>query len=410
MKPAWIVVALALALNAAAVLVGNRVEGRATPYDFEKRYLPIARGISEGGDFLLDGRAPSPPVYPLALAGISELGRLFHTSDENAARTFNVLAMALLAMLFYSLVRRYMEGRTALFAALMWVTYPFGIYLSLLPGPEPLYLLSLTLAAWAVLVAVKAKPMPVLAAGMASALPMLVKPMALFLPLGFLVFLMAVWTRKRVSLSCFALSFSLFVVGLLVVVMPWEAYLWHRTGRLIPVADLAGTSMHDGWTFGLKPGAGGDLAHLPGEVRTFMIEVEKISAGKGSGEVLNAVMKAAGERPGAFLKLLLIKAGRCWYGTDEMWHEGKTLAFQALYLVLSLIGAVIWLRGGRPGGTLAAVLSCLLLYHWAAATAALSILRYMVPAGFLMALMVAMAITQWHLWFCECAKGLDRRT
>jgi hypothetical protein len=131
-----------------------------------------------------------------------------------------------------------------------------------------------------------------------------------------------------------------------------------------------------------------------------MKDVEKVSQGRGSGEVLSALRKAANDDPGAFLKLLLIKAGRCWFGTDEMWHEGKTLAIQAFYLLLSVIGAVAWWRRGRPGQGLVLMLLILLLYHWAAATAALSILRYMVPAGFLMAVMGAVAIMKWRLWSC----------
>lgn len=385
MKLILLVLLGSLILYTAALVAGNVVERRTVPVDFDQRYLPIARGILERGDFLLDGRAPSPPAYPLALAGMLK----FLPDARKAAAAINVLAMSLLALLFHALVRRRLGGRIALLASLAWVTYPFGLYLAMQPGPEPLYLLALLPAVWTALEAGVARPMAALAAGVAGALPMLVKPMAIFLPLVLLGVLMFWWLRQRLTLKRFALPCSLFIAGLLTVILPWEAYLWHGTGRLIPAAETGGASVLDGWTFGLKAGAGGDLARLPGEVKTFMIEVEKISAGKGSGEVLSAVIKAAVESPGAFLKLLLIKAGRCWYGTDEMWHEGKTLAIQAFYLLLSLIGAAAWWRRGRPGGTLVAILAVLLLYHWAAATAALSILRYMVPAGFLMAVMAA---------------------
>ncbi len=389
-------------------------ERRAVPEDFNHRYLPIAHGILERGDFLLDGRAPSPPLYPLALAGLTKLGRLFHINEENAARAFNVLAMALLAVMFHAIVQRATDGRTALIAALVWVTYPFGVYLAPQPGPEPLYLVALVLAAWAAIEAGGAAERPgphtALAAGMAGALPMLVKPMALFLPLALLIFLVVAWARRRVPLTCFALSCSLFIAGLLIVILPWEAHLWQRTGKFVPVADKAGSSIYDGWTFGLHAGAGGDLARLPGEVKTFMVEVEKLSQGKGSGEVLSAIRTAAGKHPVAFLKLLLIKAGRCWYGTDEMWHERLILAVQLFYLSLAAVGSVLWFRAKRPGGALVAVLLCLLLYHWATATAALSILRYMIPAGFLLAVMAAVAINQCRLWPCGCGKRLDKRT
>ena len=393
MKQALLVLLGSLALYTAVQVAGNVVERRTVPVDFNRRYLPIARGILERGDFLLDGRAPSPPAYPLALAGMLK----FLPDARKAAAAINALAMALLALLFHALVRRKLGGRIALLASLVWITYPFGLYLAMQPGPEPLYLLALLLAAWSALEAGEARPMAALAAGVAGALPMLVKPMALFFPLVLLVFLMVAWTRRRVPLTCFALSCSLFVVGLLTAVLPWEAYLWHGTGRLIPAAETGGASVLDGWTFGLKAGAGGDRLSLPEDIEKFMQEVEKLSPTKGSGEVLSALRKAANDDPGAFLKLLLIKAGRCWFGTDEMWHEGKTLAIQAFYLLLSVIGAVAWWRRGRPGQGLVLMLLILLLYHWGAATAALSILRYMVPAGFLMAVMGAMAIMRWHL-------------
>jgi hypothetical protein len=394
LKQAGMVLLFSLALYSAALLSGKVVEKRSVPVDFNQRYMPIAHNILDRGDFLLEGRAPSPPVYPLVLAGLSKLGSLFGINATNIARAFNILAMALLSGLFFSLVRKYTNERTALIAALIWITYPFGIYLALQPGPEPLYLLALLPAAWTALEAGSAKPLPALTAGMAGSLPMLVKPMALFLPLAMLGVLMFWWLKQRVFWMRFVLACSLFVVGLLAAVMPWEAYLWQRTGRFIPVAELAGSSLYDGWTFGLKPGAGGDRARLPGDVEKYMQEVEKLSMEKASGEVLKAVRISAGKHTGAFIKLLLIKIGRCWYGTDEMWHEVKTLAIQALYLVLSLVGAIIWFRRGRPGGALAAVLAVLLLYHWAAATAALSILRYMIPAFFLMSMMVSFLLHQ----------------
>ncbi len=379
-------------IYSAAWLALGSFERRSVPEDFRHRYLPIARGILERGDYLLEGRAPSPPIYPLYLAGLIELKKFFHIGEETAAKAFNVLAMAMLAALFYALVQRYTAGLTALIAALVWITYPFGLYLALQPGPEPLYLLSLLSAAWAAIEAGAAGrpgPFTALAAGMAGALPMLVKPMALFLPLALLIFLLVTWIKGRVPAKGLALYCSLFIAGLLFVVLPWEAYLWRRTGKFVPVADKAGSSLYDGWTFGLKPGAGGDRIRLPGDVEKYMTEVEKMSQGRESGEVLRSIAYSAGKHPGAFVKLLLIKAGRCWYGTDEMWHEGKILVIQAFYLILSLIGAVFWFRNGKPGGPLILILLTLLLYHWVAAIAVLSILRYMMPAGFLMAVMIA---------------------
>ncbi len=383
-----LLIATGIVVYSAAWLALGSFEKRSVPHDFNHRYLPIAHGIGEGGDFLLNGRAPSPPIYPLVLAGLSKLGALFNIDEETSARAFNVLAMILLAVLFYSFISRHLNERTAFLAALLWITYPFAVYLTLLPGPEPLYLLALVLSAWTTVEARRAGGWETFAAGATSALPMLVKPMALFLPVAWLGFLFITWIKGRVSLERFALCCLLFIAGLLIVVLPWEAYLWQRTGKLVPVADKAGSAIYDGWTFGLNPGAGGDRVFIPEDVEKFMRGVERFSQGKGSGEVISAVRREARERPVAFLKVLFIKLGRCWYGTDEMWHERLILSIQAFYLLLATIGAILWFRQGRPGGALAAVLLILLLYHWAAATAALSILRYMVPAGFLMAVMI----------------------
>lgn len=46
--------------SAAWALLGS-YERRTVPEDFIYRYLPIAQGIAERGDFLLNGLAPSPP-------------------------------------------------------------------------------------------------------------------------------------------------------------------------------------------------------------------------------------------------------------------------------------------------------------------------------------------------------------
>lgn len=383
----------------AAWLALGSFEKRTVPEDFLYRYLPIAQGIADRGDFLLGERAPSPPIYPLALAGLVKLGGLFNITSADMAKAFNVLAMALSAVLFYALASRFLGLRIGLMAALVWLTYPFGIYLALQPGPEPLYLLFLIIAAWTTLEAGKAGAIACLASGMSGALAMLVKPMALFLPLVLLCFLSVTWFRRRVLLGSFALSGAMFIAGLLVAVLPWEAYLWQRTGKFIPVADKAGSSLYDGWTFGLKAGAGGDRARLPLDVEEFMREVEKLSSGRESVKVLNMIVHSAKKHPGAFLNLTFIKMGRCWYGTDEMWHEGKILVIQTFYLLMSALGALLWFRKGRPGGAMVAVLLCLLFYHWAAATAALSILRYMVPAGFLMSVMIGIGAERALVWW-----------
>lgn len=367
-------------------------EKRSVSEDFLHRYLPIAQGIVQRGDFLLDGRAPSPPIYPLILSGLLKIERSGGLKIETLAKIFNILVMAILSVVFFSLIKTVTDEKLALLSTAFWATYPFGIYLALLPGPEPLYLLSLILVVGTSLAVIRSEAVSgtaAMAAGAASGLAMMVKPMAIFLPLALVIFLAIVWIGKKQPWLRTSFGLLAFVIGLLLTILPWELYLGQRIGKFVPIADKAGSSIYDGWTFGLKTGFGGDRINFSYEVKVFMQEVSRVGRFSPSERVMESVIKTAVRYPRAFIKLLLIKIGRCWYGTDEMWHEGKILVIQIFYLALSLLGALSWFRSDRPGGWLMSVLAVILLYHWAAATVVLSILRYMMPAGFLMAVMMA---------------------
>ena len=101
------------------------------------------------------------------------------------------------------------------------------------------------------------------------------------------------------------------------------------------------------------------------------------------GSIARFLLEKMKETPSAVLQLVAIKAARAWYGTDSGVLDKWLLLFQIPVVAGLFVGVVkTWRRKStREAGALIALT---VLYFWLITTAALSIVRYMVPALALM--------------------------
>ena len=84
------------------------------------------------------------------------------------------------------------------------------------------------------------------------------------------------------------------------------------------------------------------------------------------------------------LQMFAIKAARAWYGTDSGVLDTWLLVFQVPIVALLWVGVYKSWRCGRAARDAGVLIAMIVLYFWAITTAALSIVRYMVPALALM--------------------------
>jgi hypothetical protein len=98
-------------------------------------------------------------------------------------------------------------------------------------------------------------------------------------------------------------------------------------------------------------------------------------------DVAEFFTEAARDRPLQLAQLLWWKAKRSWYGTNAQRSEETLLAWNhALYLVLSVAGALLLWQGAGSGRRWLIVSGLLVLYLWGMTVIVLSIVRYMLPA------------------------------
>lgn len=353
--------------------------------DYFAFYLPVAERILAGHGPTLPGGSPAtryPPGYPLFLAASFGIARSVGISAEAVRRVLTVSAVGVTAVLLHSASSRIWGRRAALSTALLWSTYPFALWLTKQPNSEVPFLV-LFFGAWALFwkaLLERSRSGPLYAVvGVLLGLAMLVRPIALGagLVLGAVLWLTrSEWTRStRLALIAILLG------GNILPILPWEAWVWSRTGQIIPLSAGGLPSVLDGLTFAVDRKDFRQGVRVPADVEDLMREIR----GRGgriasAGDVVSLVWRGLRIRPVAVVKLIAIKLARSWYATNSERFEGATLAVQILYAAVILAGiAAAWWRGG-PGREMAIGVLLMTSYFWAMTVSTLSLLRYMVPA------------------------------
>ncbi len=225
---------------------------------------------------------------------------------------------------------------------------------------------------------------------------MLVRPAALGVPLvlAFVVCIVKSHLGWRTRLAMAAALMA----GSLVVVLPWEAWVFMRTGQVIPVSTNGTWSIRDGLTFAANREEGRVGAVVPPRALEVMRQLharhDELESFNG---IATELTRQVQQRPEAVAELFAFKVARSWYGTDSERFEAPILLLQILY-VAGLIYCTA--RAWRMNGVfrrLAIAVWCLTLYFWGMTVLVLSILRYMTPViGLLFVLVPALAPT--HRW------------
>lgn len=107
--------------------------------DYIVFYEPVARNLLAGRGLIgTDGTIAVryPPGYPFILAGIFGLSKLLNIPEGIALSAFILLGMGLASVLVYLLARTVWGTFPALFSSLVWITYPFTLWLTKQPNSE----------------------------------------------------------------------------------------------------------------------------------------------------------------------------------------------------------------------------------------------------------------------------------
>ncbi len=361
--------------------------------DYSSAYEPTARSLLAGRGISRTDENPMtayPPGYPLLLAGIFEVSHWLGIQEDVTLSAFAVFCMALVSMFVFVLTRMLWGILPALASSFIWMTYPFALWLTKQPNSELpfmvvfygglcLFWLALLrrLPAWIYFLC-----------GLVFGFAMLIRPIAI--GIGF-VLSVTIWLARRETSRGFrSLMIALLLMGNLVAVFPWEAWVYAKTGKVILLSTNGVKSMRDGLTFGVETKGYRQDSPLPSDVVQVMADVSAHQSEINTFSDLRLIIsQEIRSHPLAVLKLALLKIARSWYGTDSQRLEMPTLLIQLVYLVLVVWGAMgAWKSGGlRRTFTISALL--IVVYFWGMTFVALSILRYMVPVVGLLFVLVA---------------------
>lgn len=406
----WLIIGLFLAAMGVAmvfwsVLPAGFRENQSTDYQFF--YEPVARSIAAGRGITLDGdpAVRYPPGFPALLAGVFRAADMLGVSDDSVLLAFRLLCVGLSVLLVYGLARLVWSPWLALIPAVAWMTYPFQLWLTKQPNSEvpfiPALYGSLFLFWWAVLRGRGGLRtwLIYLAAGALAGGAMLIRPAALGLSVAMALAVLlfaapAVRMRSRLAYG------GLILLGSALAVLPWESSVYTRTGQIIPLSAGGAATIHDGFTFLAVPKDYRQEVDIPEDVAELMWAIhERRLETATTGGVIAVVSEEARAAPVAFVKLMLIKLARSWYGIDSRVMEMPTLALQLLYLALIVWGGV---HAWRQGGALRRMTAgnwLIVLYFWAMTFVVIPLLRYMAPVMGLLMIALPGVYLSLSLWW-----------
>jgi 4-amino-4-deoxy-L-arabinose transferase-like glycosyltransferase len=354
--------------------------------DFTTYYEPVARNLVAGQGLTLAGQPATryPPGYPLMIAGVLVGATVTHMSEQVAFTIFSLVGMALATGMLYSIARSVWGGTLAWVAVAGWITYPFGLWLTRQSNVEVPFFLAL-FGACAVFWHTLHSSQPAMwhygLAGLLTGIASLIRPIAVGVGV---VFVCTLWfcklqipIRHRIWLGLAVL------LGNLVVVLPWQVWMYSQTGELNLLSTGGLPSVRDGLVFTADSKTYRDSLSVPPDIERLMQEFRsKIAAGQmeSFGQVAAFMGQALQTQPVTVLKLYAWKAARSWYATDSARYESWTLVIQLGYGGSILAATwVAWRQAGKAR-QLAFMVGLIVLYFWMMTIGVLSILRYMVPA------------------------------
>lgn len=340
---------------------------RNTNGDYVYFYGPVARNLAAGKG-LVDNRGEFatsfPPGFPVMLAFQFKVGAILGVEPLIVVAIFNVLISSLSCGCVFLIAEYVFIKRVAVFAALVWATYPANVWLSFQPNSEVAYLPVFFLAAFASLRALNEKtPKFAAKAGVLLGLGALVRPIALssavFLAAGLVLFSWKEARRKGLTAG------ALLLAAFLLTILPWELYVSQKTGRQLPMFAKGSAVM--------TQGIASVIADTP---RNAAAPPRVGQAKRGVASLLLEEIKAD---PIPVMRLISMKLVGGWYATYRRRKSYQILPFQLFYVCLGAIGLRLALRNDRRH--LSCI--CLLLFSiagaWVTTIVTVPLLRYMIP-------------------------------
>lgn len=353
--------------------------------DFYNRDLRIAQQLVQYGTPQFNGNVVAIGM-PLLVALELKVSDFLHIPAERVFRGVALLCLALSTTSIFGLARTLWNRYLAWGAALVWTTYPFALWLS---GQNLTELPFMTVFFWGICIfgwSIKHRNIEGLGffiSGILLGVAILIRPIAIGVPIVLGASVLALIDSARIRQAGLI---GIFLIGNLLVVAPWELFVFAQTGSVVLISTGEIPSIRDGLTFGVNSKGYREGFEIPKHVRELMVHAKEQETGLDThANVATFIWTEFQNNPSGVLQFFVLKATRSWYGSDSMRYEEVILAIQLFYLTLAGLGLFQLLRQGENLTRWVWTLVILCLYFWFATITVLPILRYMLPAmGLLM--------------------------
>ena len=366
------------------------------------------KGLVDNNGFISITR---PPGSPIIIAGLLYVQRWLDLSQQKVFWMFNSLMIAFSAILILMISQFIWEKQDAMWVPYVWITYPFSLWFINQPYSEVPYFVASFFTVYMFLLSYRRNSRRYwiygLIVGLLSAVGMMIKPVGMGVPV-IVVLLVMILHRERSRQE--RTKFSIAVVsGVLVLVIPWFAFVYTNSGKVLFLTDsiVLRNSLINGVTFVTRGEEYREKLTLHPRVERFMktIELElKSTEDKmlqektvtGSqlrdqievGHVLDVIIKVSLENPLDALYLLGTKVVRSWYGTDSHKLEDYAIGIQLVYISMISLSLIRIIKKSLVHKEILFIVLALIFYYWTMSVLFEPLVRYLIPAlGLLLVLL-----------------------
>ncbi len=372
--------------------------------DYIARYKPVALNILKGNGIVNDDGSLAtayPPGYPLLLAALFGFSEISGISERIVIKGFILFCMGLSCVIIFLLANSLWGRAPALISSFLWTFCPFNLWLTKQPNSTIPFLVMLFSSVYffssVLLYKIKSGKIFFLI-GLMAGLTMLIRPIALLFGLVMAMLIWSVYSKLKLRLRIFLITMLLF--GNITVILPWLGWVYNKTGRMILLCENGASSMRDGLTFAVDLKDYRQGTWVPQDVMMLMRDINNsVDELQSYSDILSMLKNKIYECPLTIVKLILIKALRCWYGTDRHRFEMPIALIQVFYMILiGWSSRIAWKQGGNAK-RLVIIILFITMYFWSVTTlASLSILRYMLPS---LGIMLVLTSALFHSWLFE---------
>ncbi len=364
--------------------------------DFALFYRPVAEHLADGDGLVVVPGVPAlryPPGYPLVLAATFEAGDAVGVGRDDVLTPLTVGLTAVAGVLLHLVTRRIFDRRHAWVSSVLWLAYPLTLWTTKQPNSEIPFMVVLYAAVLVFLPVIDeatAGSRRLVGAGALLGLGAVIRPAGLVL-LPALV--LVAWFRLNGAVARRALLCLALVGGFLVPVGLASAWMSSIGGTPVLLSDSPDLNVIDGLSLAVDSREDAESLPMPGDMRRLVIDAKEREDELGREGTLGSYLAdAAREHPAALTELVLYKTARSWYGTETFRYEGVILAVQVVFLAFVTAGGVVAFRRGGSWRWYLVLAVAVTLASWISAVAALSIVRYLVPALGLLVPLAAVSV------------------